>query len=151
MPENGQEITYESTYTQRLDDKRRVPVPHRWRSGKSEDFHLVIWPKHQAGTCLRAMSPASMALFRQKLNTMADEDPRKPLLKRQIGSSTITVTIDNAGRIAIPEDMAKAADISSEATFVGMFDRFEIWNPERYREAQRLDNAQLQEALKMLE
>ena len=97
------------------------------------------------------MSPASMALFRQKLNTMADEDPRKPLLKRQIGSSTITVTIDNAGRIAIPEDMAKAADISSEATFVGMFDRFEIWNPERYREAQRLDNAQLQEALKMLE
>ena len=30
--------------------------------------------------------------------------------------------------------MASAAGIKSEATLKGMFDRFQIWNPERYEE-----------------
>jgi MraZ protein len=151
MPETAHEITYESTYTQRLDEKRRVPVPHRWRSGKSEDFHLMIWPKHKAGTCLRVLSPALMTKFRQKLDALPDDYPDKALLKRQIGSRTITVTVDNAGRIAIPEDMVLAADIKTDAVFVGLFDRFEIWSPKRYEAAQAVDGARLNEALQMLE
>ena len=111
----------------------------------------MIWPKHKAGTCLRVLSPALMMQFRQKLDAMPDNHPDKALLKRQIGSRTITVTVDNAGRIAIPEDMVQEADIKTDAVFVGLLDRFEIWNPRRYDEAKAIDNARLNEALQMLE
>jgi len=42
------------------------------------------------------------------------------------------VTLDKGGRICLPEAMAKAAVIDKEAMLVGLVDRFEIWNPERY-------------------
>jgi MraZ protein len=151
MPETAPEITYESTFTQRLDEKRRVPVPHRWRSGKSEDFHLMIWPKHKAGTCLRVLAPGLMTKLRQKLDALPDDNPKKAVLKRQIGSRTMTVTVDNAGRITIPEDMIAAADLKTDAVFVGMLDRFEIWNPARHAQMQALDNAVFTDALDMME
>jgi MraZ protein len=111
----------------------------------------MIWPKHKAGTCLRVLSPALMTKLRQKLDAMPDDNQNKAVLKRQIGSRTITVTVDNAGRIAIPEDMIAAADLKSDAIFVGMLDRFEIWNPRRFAEAQAVDNAVLNDALQLME
>jgi hypothetical protein len=38
--------------------------------------------------------------------------------------------LDKAGRICLPEGMARAAGIKDEAVLVGLLDRFEIWNPE---------------------
>ncbi|HWD19306.1 MAG TPA: hypothetical protein VHB20_08495 [Verrucomicrobiae bacterium] len=145
-----QEVTYDAVYRQRLDEKRRVPVPHRWRSGKSEDFHLVIWQQHQAGTCLRVLTPARMTKLRQKLDEMPD-GAAKGVLKRRIGSLSVTVSVDNAGRIAIPQDMTAAADITNDAVFVGMLDRFEIWSPERYAKVEALDNAVMAEAMRLME
>lgn len=143
------QINYESIYRQRLDEKRRVPIPHRWRSGK-DDFHLMVWPQHTAGTCLRALTPSGMNEFRSKINTMADS-PDKAALKRFFGSRTITVTVDNAGRIAIPEEMAASADIKTDAVFVGLLDKFEIWSPQRFSRAEEIDGAQMAEALKKME
>ncbi len=145
----AEQITYESVYRQRLDEKRRVPVPHRWRTGK-DDFHLMIWPQHEAGICLRALTPAAMAEFRTTINDMPN-NAKKGTMKRFFGSQTITVTVDNAGRIAIPEEMAAAADIKTDAVFVGLLDRFEVWSPERYAQAAEMDRAAMAEVMKEME
>jgi len=100
---------------------------------------------------LRVLSPALMTKLRQKLDALPDDYQDKALLKRQIGVRTITVTVDNAGRITIPEEMIAAADIKDEALFVGMLDRFEIWSVDRYKNAEELDDARLNEALKLME
>ena len=152
MPENASvEVTYNSVYRQRLDEKRRVPIPHRWRSGKGEEFFLLIWSQHKAGTCLRALTPNQMTKLRQKIDEMPDRDPNKSVLKRRIGSLSINVSVDATGRIAIPEEMTAAAEIASDAVFVGMLDRFEIWSPKRYAEVEKLDNALLADAMQLLE
>ena len=43
------------------------------------------------------------------------------------------------------------ADIKDEATLVGLLDRFEIWNPERFSRVKSADAVLAQEAFKLME
>jgi MraZ protein len=78
------------------------------------------------------------------------KDPNAEALRRLIGGKSDRVSLDKAGRICIPEEMAKAVAIEKEALLVGMVDRFEIWNPERHRAAVATDEERLDEAFKMI-
>ena len=60
------------------------------------------------------------------------------------------MTLDKSGRLCLPEAMAKAVSIEKEAVLVGMFDRFEIWNPERYAVASAVDEELSSEAFKLI-
>jgi len=150
MPkETVSDTTYSLVYRHSLDDKRRLPVPFRWRPKKAIDFTLVVWPKHPAGTCLRVFPPAPWAKFRAEIEAMPDI-AKKPVLKRMIGSFSTSMKLDGAGRLTIPEDMAMEADISNQAVLVGMVDRFEIWSPGRYAEAKDQDVASWKQALEVM-
>jgi MraZ protein len=59
--------------------------------------------------------------------------------------------LDKAGRICLPEAMAKAAGIGEQAVLVGLLDRFEIWSPERYELVKTSDAIMAQEAFKLME
>jgi hypothetical protein len=48
----------------------------------------------------------------------------------------VQVTLDKAGRICLPDEMARAAVSRNEAVLVGRSTRFEIWNPARYEKCQ---------------
>jgi MraZ protein len=115
------------------------------------EFTLVVWPKHQAGICLRVLPPDQLAKLRADIDAMPNSDPNKSILKRSIGASSAQAKLDSVGRITIPDDMAEAADITNEAVLTGMMDRFEIWNPKRYAQVKLLDNALLGKALEMME
>jgi MraZ protein len=133
--------TYSLVYRHSMDDKRRVPVPFRWRPKEPIDFALVVWPKHAAGTCLRVLPPGPWARFMAEIEAMEDVE-RKPTVKRMIGTFSTTMKLDAAGRLTIPENMAAAADIKpqGEVVLVGLLDRFEIWSPARYTSAHEMDS-----------
>ena len=150
MPdETASEMTYNLVYRHSLDDKRRLPVPFRWRPREAIDFALAVWPKHPAGTCLRVFPPAAWAKFRSEIEAMPDI-AKKPALKRMMGSFSTTMKLDAAGRLTIPEEMAAEAGISNQAVLVGLLDRFEIWSPGRYAEAKAQDNATWKQALELM-
>ena len=58
---------------------------------------------------------------------------------------------DRAGRICVPDEMAREADIKDEAVLVGLLDRFEIWNPARYEKVKAADAMLAHEAFKFME
>ena len=125
MPEETvSEKTYSLVYRHSVDDKRRLPVPFRWRPEKPIEFTLVVWPKHTAGICLRVFPPEPWARFRAEIETM--DAANKAALKRMIGSNSTAMKLDAAGRLTIPEEMATQADIKDQAVLVGLIDRFEI-------------------------
>jgi MraZ protein len=92
-----------------------------------------------------------MATLMRDLDALPNSDPSKGILKRVIGSGSEQVALDKAGRICLPEAMAKAAGITTEALLVGLLDRFEIWSPERHDRVQVSDAIMAQEAFKMME
>src|SRR6266446_95053 len=54
-------------------------------------------------------------------------------------------------RVLPPQEMAEAAGIVDEAVLVGLLDRFEIWNPERFEKVKASDAIMAQEAFKLME
>ncbi|HTL54841.1 MAG TPA: hypothetical protein VL361_04145 [Candidatus Limnocylindrales bacterium] len=143
---------YNSLFRHGVDDKRRVQIPAKWRPTKSgTEFTLVVWPKAKEGPCLRVLPPQQMAALMKDIDAMPNSDPNKGVLKRFIGSESVQAPLDKAGRICLPEEMARAAGISDQAVLVGLLDRFEIWSPERYERIKASDAVMAQEAFKLME
>lgn len=146
-------ILYHSLFRHGVDDKRRVQIPAKWRPSQPDvELTLILWPSGQAGACLLVLPPAEMKALADKIRGMSSADPKTSALRRLLGSNSASVTLDKAGRICIPESMAKPAgiEINEEAVLVGLVDRFEIWNPKRYETVSAVDEALLPEAFKLI-
>jgi MraZ protein len=147
-----QPIYYNSCYRHGVDEKRRVQIPAKWRPEKDgTELTMILWPKHRAGNCLRILPPKEMAQLTADINAMSNGDPNKVVLKRFIGSESVQVTLDKSGRICLPDEMARGAGIKDEVILVGLLDRFEIWNADRYEKVKAADAVVAHEAFKLME
>jgi MraZ protein len=143
---------YNSSYRHGVDEKRRIQIPAKWRSAEAGvELTVVLWPKHKDGPWLRVLPPEKMASMVRDIEALPNSDPNKGILKRLIGSKSVQVSLDSAGRICLPEEMAKAAGIGKEVILVGVLDAYEIWNPERYAKVSESDEIMASEAFKFME
>ena len=151
LNQSSELIYYNSHYRHGVDEKRRVQIPAKWRPAEAEVLTLVLWPKGtMPEACLLVLPPKEWQDLVQKLKAMPFADPKAEALRRLLGRKSDRVTLDKGGRICLPEGMAKAAAIEKEAVLVGLLDRFEIWNPERYETASAVDDELLPEAFKLI-
>lgn len=150
--ENNAKIYYHSRFRHGVDEKRRVQVPAKWRPAEEEaELVLIPWRNGtQMQSHLLVLPPKVMNSLGEKIEGMSVSDPNAAALRRLIGGNSASVTLDRAGRICIPGELADAVAIKDEALLVGLVDRFEIWNPERYEAANAVDMALLPEALKLI-
>jgi len=143
---------YNSVYRHGVDEKRRIQIPSMWREKDAKvQFTLIVWEQRIEGACLRVLPPKEMAQLMASLDVLPNGDRNKTILKRIIGAKSTQVALDGAGRICVPEEMAQEAGIKDEAVLVGMLDRFEIWDPERYEKVKAADAVLTPEALKLME
>lgn len=116
-----------------VDDKRRLQIPAVWRPSDSKiQLTMLVWEGHKEGTCLRVFPPQEMQELRDKVIGMPSNHPKKKALEWVVGGGSRSVMVDKSGRMCLPEEMAKAAGIEKEAVFLGLLNKFEIWNPERH-------------------
>jgi MraZ protein len=143
---------YNSTFRHGVDEKRRVQIPAKWRPSKDGvELTLILWPMPKEGPCLKVLPPKQMADTLREIVAMPNSDPQKPILRRFIGSESVQVTLDKAGRICLPEAMTEQAGIRNEVMLVGCLDRFEIWEPTRYEKVKLADSVIASEAIKLME
>lgn len=114
------------------------------------ELTVIVWPKHEAGTCLRVLPPNKFEKLVEEIEAMPNSDQRKDVLRRVVGTNSEQVTVDKAGRICLPEDMAMAAGIKNEAQLVGMVQQFEIWEPGRYKLVEAADAVHRTKAFEMM-
>jgi MraZ protein len=133
-------VVYNSLFTHGVDEKRRVQIPSKWRpTAEGFEFTLVIWPGSEEGPCLRVLPPTRLALLMKTLDEMSNSDPTKTAMLRELVRKSEQVTLDKAGRVVLPEHMAAAAGIKDQAIMVGLLHTFEIWNPQRHKQAEAAD------------
>jgi len=136
----NKKIFFNSRYVHGIDEKRRLQIPAKWRpEEEGMEFTVIVWPKHQAGTCLRVLPPDTLEKVVANIQALPNTDPGKDVLRRLVGGNSEQVTLDKAGRICLPEAMAAAAGIKNEALLLGMFDQFEVWEPARYKHVEAAD------------
>ena len=152
-PGGEEMILYQGEFQHGIDDKRRVQVPSKWRPTNTENVELtlILWPQGtQPDACLLVLPPKETKTLVDNIRTTPFANMKAEVLRRLIGSKSENVKFDRAGRICIPERMAKAAGVEKEAMLVGMMDRFQIWNVERYRTVKSADEVMLQQAFEVI-
>jgi MraZ protein len=126
------------TFVNKIDRKGRVSVPAPFRAALAGlPFHgIVALPsfKFKAVQCagidwmegIKARLSSSSDLFSEEHDD----------LTMALFSSAKQLAFDGEGRVQLPEELAKEANITDVAAFVGRGEHFEIWEPkalERYR------------------
>jgi len=153
MSENvANEPQYLFRYEHGVDEKRRVQIPAKWRSEDANVVYtLMLWKKStQQPPCLLVLPPTAMKRLVDKISAMPFSDPKAEALRRLLGANSDQVVPDKSGRICLPDEMAKKAGIGTQVVLIGMFDRFQIWNPDDYNAVHVIDDAHSPEALDLI-
>jgi MraZ protein len=146
------DFLFVSEFENRVDEKRRLQIPSDWRRGR-EGMQLLLLPMPKRlwrPACVMAVTPERFRNMVRDLRQMKVMDDRADSLRRLLSTRTSSVETDSAGRIVLPENLAKSVDVKDRAVLAGMLDWFEIWNPERYAQLQPGDEERAPEAYQML-
>lgn len=120
---------YAGTFHRTMDAKNRVTVPSEWLQ---EDGAFFVLP---AQSNLSVMPSSELARKAEELGEMLPAGPTRQAALRKIYSSARQVEPDKQGRILLPEDLCKKAELAGEVVFAGVEKRFEIWNPAKWSSA----------------
>ena len=154
-PENNNATAtplFVSRFDNKVDEKRRIQIPSSWRRGQSGvRFILVPVPKRVwRPACLVAMPPEKFMSLVQEVRQMRFSDDRADTLRRLLATRATEVETDSAGRICLPEEVARSVEVKDRVVLAGMIDCFEIWSPERYAQLETGDDERASEAFSMI-
>lgn len=117
-----------------IDAKGRVSIPASYRSALGRGSRIYVWPSFGGRVCLEAGGEALMNHYRQILARMSPHDPAREAIAHSVFGRCVELKMDDPGRVKLSEAQLRVAGIKSKLVFSGAFDRFLIWNPERYAE-----------------
>jgi MraZ protein len=140
-----------STYHNRIDAKGRVSVPAPFRAVIAQGGFDGVFchPSLDA----RAIDAGGRPLVDTISGLLDGLDPysdeRDQLSTALFGLSEI-LKFDQDGRVVLGEALRNHAGLGGEAVFVGLGDKFQIWNPERFAAHLALAREKVREHRKLL-
>ena len=138
-----------STFINKIDKKGRVSVPAPFRTSLSSSQSssqsspinepsfsgIVVFRslKHPAleGCSVDRMQRLSNSIDRLDLFSDAQDD-----LVSAIFADSQLLSFDSEGRVSIPEDLLKFANLTDQVAFVGRGSTFQLWSPEVFKKIQ---------------
>jgi MraZ protein len=122
-----------STYHNRIDAKGRVSVPAPFRAVIAQGGFDGVFchPSLDASAIDAGGRPMveTISGLLEGLDPYSDE--RDQLSTALFGLSEI-LKLDQDGRVVLTEALRDHAGLSDQAVFVGLGDKFQIWNPENF-------------------
>ena len=117
--------------TNKLDRKGRISVPAGFRStlGK-QTFHGIAAYPSLDGT--NAIEGSGIDMLQNLSDRFSNANPFSPEFrnaKLALFSNIDQLPFDSEGRISLPSRLIELANLSSQASFVGLGDTFQIWEP----------------------
>jgi MraZ protein len=110
-----------------VDAKGRTSVPAPFRAALSGSRSLYVWPSFP-GACIEGGGASLLEDYARRLNDGAGSGHREDFEHAIFGDAHL-VEFDQTGRVSLPEALRAHAKLTDQAAFVGLGNRFEIWNP----------------------
>lgn len=123
-----------SSATNSLDAKGRISVPAEFRAavGDGNFDGIIVWPSFD-GAYLEGGGISLLEDYQTLLENMDPYDDARIAFERAIFAACKRLSFDANGRVSLPSDFAQYANLVDQATFIGLGRRFEIWNPDTYK------------------
>ncbi len=128
-----------------LDDKSRLALPTRYRK---------LLEEAGGGGCLLTVSLYDKCLWLYPMSSWTTvlegirdlpsfANPRVRALQRTLLGSSVTFKPDGQGRFIVPKNLRDYALLTKNVTLVGLQNKFEVWDKEKYQERMAEDFAAL--------
>ncbi len=120
-----------------VDPKGRLSIPAKFREALADGFgdKLVIAPNGRGA--LDVYPERNWKELEERVNRLPRLDPFRRQFQYQYLSKGQDVTLDPQGRIQIPLDIRDSESLTKDVTIIGMQEKFEIWNAERWTHFER--------------
>jgi MraZ protein len=123
-----------STTVNRLDAKRRVSVPAAFRQILAkQDLQGFYCLPSDTQPFLEGFGTPTLSYYQER---QAAAEPLRSddydVQAQEIFGETRLLEFDDQGRVTLPPELLEHAGITERVVFVGMDQKFQIWDPERY-------------------
>ena len=129
-----------------LDLKGRIAVPAKFR-GKLIDRAIIT---RGLDKCLFVFGNKEWEALAQKLIALPLAQANSRAFVRLMLAGATDAEIDKQGRILIPDYLREYAGLKKEAVVAGLYNRFEIWDSEAWKEYKQKTESQSDEIAEKL-
>lgn len=120
-----------------LDEKGRLSLPAAFRAGFAEGLVLARGVDRH----LTVHTRSGWEVLAQKILTLPQGSQDARNLARLVLAGAVTLTLDKAGRVLIPEYLRDYAQLETHAVVAGLYDRLEIWSESAWEAVSQSVNA----------
>ena len=125
-------MIFRGRYEYTIDPKGRVNIPSRFREQLSEASQESIVITNYSG-CIYAYPSGEWERIEEKLaSKVSSVNRKKNAFVRFFVGGAVEVSPDKQGRILIPPSLRSYAELGRDVVILGMPNRFEIWDRERW-------------------
>lgn len=143
---------FASSFLHALDPKKRLTIPSIWRTEVGSPRSLYVLPGLNNEQCLYVYPAREMAKRLDKFRKIPIGDKKARTFARILASNSDLVAWDSQGRIRVKDELLSYAKIADQVKLVGAWDRFELWNPELWKQsAATIDAATMDEAVRYVD
>lgn len=114
-------------YHQKIDDKGRLTIPAKVREALGNDFVVT----RGLDGCLFIYKKQTWEEIIKKYQSLPNVKDARNFM-RFLLSGAINLDFDKQGRINISAPLQKYADLTKQCVVIGVGDRLEIWNDDRW-------------------
>ncbi len=107
-----------------LDDKGRLAIPARFRSGLLEGMVLT----RGNDRCLNLFTESRWSEIAARLDALPMGDPNARNLRRAAFAAAEPVELDKQGRVVVSERLRSYAGLTGSVAVVGMNSYIELWD-----------------------
>jgi len=140
-----------STFTNRIDAQGRVSIPASFRAVLERDGYaggVYCYPSLDA-PALDAGGERLAKKIDSLLSGLPDYSNERDELSVALYGDVQVLAVDGDGRIRLPEALRAHAGFSAQVTFVGLGDKFQMWEPGRFEERRRVAREKVHEHRKL--
>jgi MraZ protein len=119
---------FRGRFEHNIDGKGRVSIPAKFREILKRDYgsdQLIITI---FDSCLVVYPLTEWQTFEEKMKEFSQLKKEAKSFLRYFYSGAMECAVDDHGRILIPSQFREHAHLNKEIVFLGVMNRFEIWN-----------------------
>jgi MraZ protein len=133
-------------YHYNLDPKGRLMIPAKFRSR----FGLEVIVTKGLENCLFVFPKDEWEKVAEKILKLPLSQANSRAFARLMLAGAYETTIDNQGRILIPEYLREYANLTKKVVIVGLYSRIEVWDEKSWEEYKKQSESQAQEIAEKL-
>jgi MraZ protein len=118
------------TYERALDEKLRFALPKKFRELLAGIEPLVLTPGTDGS--LAIFPQRAFSAFADRLASRSPTSQDVRAFSRALYAQSQSVDFDSQGRIRLPAELARMADLEEDLVLIGVGDHIELWNKSRW-------------------